>query len=67
MYSMSSNRMPEISPDACIFSMFNKPFTLMGENLHEFCAQGVTPRIEIGMYYLQGFGKPAVVTAAAGA
>jgi hypothetical protein len=47
--------------------MFNKPFTLMGENLHEFCARGVTPRIEIGMYYLQGFGKPAVVTAAAGA
>jgi hypothetical protein len=47
--------------------MLNKPFTLMSENLHEFCAQGVPSRIEIGMYYAQGFGKPAVVPIAVGA
>jgi hypothetical protein len=64
---MSSNRVFETSPDARNFFMFNKPFTLMSENLHELCVRGVSPRIEIGMYCLQGFGKPAVVTIAAGA
>jgi hypothetical protein len=47
--------------------MLNKPFTLMSENLHEFCAQGVPSRIEIGMYCAQEFGKLAVVPTAAGA